>query len=218
MISAPFNPAAVLGCSLRHLDETGPDGYLTGSADSVSTDRLSGTVYSKDPVVLAAIRALPGLASQASAMLSQATLYYRSLAYDDVLAIAAELGRGGKQFSDPLLAEQVRARLAGQASLCAREAYDCYVQQADAFLHRVLDLKLAALAKCTDVREVTSPCRALSAAFRSTGVYVSPDQHDERYVHVQVVRIRDRKQLLAVRDLAFDHYGSVGQRVLLDIR
>ena len=215
------NPAAILGYSLPFitlLDTTAPAFQFHAGRSSMSAGRMYTQMTIADPALLQALEAMPEFASLEKRSYVTASgntsVIFKALPYAQLLALMGGLASLGIKFDTELANQQAKLTQSG-VPLDARAAYDHFVQDATAFLNQVQSLNLPELASRKGIGPVERPMRSIGLAKGPSGVYVSPDPVDPRYVQVIVRGKISGADVVKIRDLAYDHYEKLGLRVQL---
>jgi len=217
--SSPFNPAAVLVHSMYRVGASGTSqhGTTTFKAGRRSDARtlMDMELHTTDQNLWRHVLNLPTLGARLAIIgASPSDVGFRELEvpYDEMLELAGCLYRQGLTFDSALAHEQAKAA-ATAPELASVRAQALFTLQATTFLQQIEAMQLPELNTRKGIRQVDNPCRAVALAHYNDCVAVSPDPQSERYVHV---RVRLPLQHHAtVRDMAFDYYETLGQRVLL---
>lgn len=217
--ATPFNPAAVLVHSMYRVAASGTSQHGTTNFKAIrrsdARTLMDMDLHTTDPRLWQQVLGLPTIGARlVNIGASPADVGFRELEvpYDEMLELTSFLYRQGLTFDSVLAHEQAKAA-ATAPSPVAMQSLAAFTSQATAFLQQVEALRITELGTRKGIRQIDNPCRAVALAHYNDYVAISPDPQSERYVHV---RVRLPLQHHAViRDMAFDYYEPLAQRVLL---
>lgn len=219
---AQFNPAAVQGYALpgiSSLDATasvpGPGLEFQAYRGNANSGGMRIDIEVRNPAFRALLEACP-LFAPALRWSPQygGHLHADKVPYAQVLALMGQLYARGVRFDSELANQQALGALQGVPPAC-QQAYARFLRDADAFLQLVRLLNIQALATGKGLRNVEHPFRARALMHGGSAVLVTPDPYDSRFVQVTVRSAIWRQDLLQLRETAYSHYESLGQRVQL---
>jgi len=215
------NPAALLGYSFPFItlrDPNGPTFKFYAGRTTLTAGRMYAQMTIDDPALQQTLEALPEYSTLEKRIYVNASgctsVTFRSVPYQQLLALMSAMSSLGIKF-DTELANQQAAMVQSGVSPSAQAAYDQFVHDATTFLGQVQLLSLPELASRKGICAMERPLRAIGIAKGSSGVYVTPDPFDPRYVQVIIRGKVSAADVVKIRDLAYDHYEKLGIRVQL---